>query len=523
MSCGLTRRHFLQAVATSTEILGAWGQHPAQGNQHKPNRLGDLDEYVEKAMVRWEVPGLAIAIVQEGKVIHARGYGVRGIGADAKVDAETVFCIASCTKAFTASAIAKLIDKANMQWDDPIAKHLRSFQLSDPELTARVTIRQALSHRTGLPTANMLWRSGAFASEEILSRLRWLKPVAAPGERFLYNNNMYLVLGKMVEQVSGRKWNDFLRNELIEPLGMKSTVADSSGIRGLENVAAPHASDNGKVQRIQPYCPDIIAPAGAIHSNVLDMAQWLTMHLEGGRSDGRQILSNARIEEMHTAPRRAEREAPAEPNVPRAPMSNYGLGWFFNDHADRRVIEHSGVQTGFVSWVAMMPEERLGLVVLANHHQTGLNSALRSWIFDACLGRPQRDWSEAVRADYSNGYQRLLREAKAQFDAKRPSVTRPSKPLSEYAGVYESKLYGPLRIKAGDDRLSLQFGTRFEGELKHWQDDTFRAAFPNPRLDDWLVTFAVKEGTVAVMQVQESPWAPAWYDDADDLGEFHRR
>lgn len=523
MSRGSSRRGFLQTVAASTGVLAVCGQHPGQAQQHGPDRLGGLDDYVERSMAHWEVPGLAIAVVQNGKLIHARGYGVRALGAGARVDAETVFSIASCTKAFTAAAIAKLVDDAKLQWDDPIAKHLPAFRLSDPDLTSRITIRHTLIHRTGLPRANMLWRNGAFDGDEIVARLRWLKPVAAPGERFLYNNNMYLVLGKLGEQVSGRKWNVFLRNELFEPLGMKSTAADSSGVRDRENVAAPHASDSGKVQRVQPYCPDVIAPAGAIHSNILDMARWLSMHLEGGRSDGRQILSNSRIEEMHTAPRRAVAKAPAEPQVPRAPISNYGLGWFFNDHAGRRVIEHSGVQTGFVSWVAMMPEERLGLVVLANHHQTGLNSALSSWIFDACLGRPQRDWSEAVRADYSNGYQRLLREAKAQFDAKRPPVTRPSMPLSEYAGVYESKLYGPLRIEAADDRLSLQFGTRFEGELKHWQNDTFQATFPNPRLDDWLVTFSVKEGAVAAMQVKESPWAPAWYDNADDLGEFLRR
>lgn len=518
-----TRRRFLQAVATGTGLLGAWGQHLANGNQPKSDRLAGLDDYVTLAMARWEVPGLAIAVVQDGKLIHARGYGIRSVEAGAKVDAETVFSIASCTKAFTAAAIAKLVDDAKLRWDDPIARHLRSFQLSDPELTARVTIRQALEHRTGLPTANMLWRNGAFDGDEILARLRWLKPVAAPGERFLYNNNMYLVLGRLVEQVSGRKWNEFLRDELFAPFGLKFTVADRSGIRGFENVAAPHASDGGKVQRLEPYCPDVIAPAGAIHSNVLDMARWLTMHLEGGRSDGRQILSNARVEELHTAPRRAEAKAPAEPQVPRAPISNYGLGWFFNDHAGRRVIEHSGVQTGFVSWVAMMPVERLGLVVLANHHQTGLNSALRSWIFDACLGRPQRDWSEDVRTDYANGYQLLLREAKAQFDAKRPAATSALRPRSEYAGRYESKLYGDLVVTAKNDRLSLQFGTRFEGELQHWENDAFRAVFPNPRLDDWFVTFVGKDGVVTGIQAKESPWAPAWYDDADDLGEFHRK
>jgi CubicO group peptidase (beta-lactamase class C family) len=335
---------------------------------------------------------------------------------------------------------------------------------------------------------------------------------------------MYLVLGKLVEQVSGREWNEFLRLELLEPLGMKSTTTDSARVQRLENVASPHASDTGKLERLKPYCPDVIAPAGAIHSNVLDIAQWLKFHLEGGQSDdGRQILSVARLAEMHTAPHRAEAESPAEPGVPRAPMSNYGLGWFFNEHVGRRVIEHSGVQNGFVSWIAMMPDDSVGLVILANHHRTGLNSALRSWILDSLLGRSPRDWSEEVRADYASGYQRLLREAKAQYETKHPPDSSPPRPLTEYAGRYSSKLYGELAIAARDDRMSLHFGTRFEGELQHWQNDAFRAIFPNPGLDDWLVTFSISGGKVARLHVKESPWAPAWYDDADDLGDFHRQ
>ncbi len=194
----LTRRRFLQAA--STGVVGAWVQHLAFGDQLASSRLVGLDDYVEKAMTRWEVPGLAIAVVQDGKVVHARGYGVRSVGEAAKVDADTVFPIASCTKSFTAAAIAKLIDDGKLKWDDPISKHLPRFQLFDAELTASVTIRQALSHRTGLPTANMLWRSGAFDGDGILARLRFLKPVAAPGEKFIYNNNLYLVLGKLVEQ-----------------------------------------------------------------------------------------------------------------------------------------------------------------------------------------------------------------------------------------------------------------------------------------------------------------------------------
>ena len=444
------------------------------------------------------------------------------MGASAPVDAETLFSLASCTKGFASAAIARLVDDGKLQWDDPIARHLPAFQLSSPELTSTVTIRHALAHRTGLPTANMLWRSGAFDSQEIVERLRWLQPVAAPGEKFLYNNNMYLVVGQVVERVSRQKWDDFLRTELFAPLGMKSTVADSSKLKGLENVASPHATDGGKLQRIERHCPDMIAPAGAIHSNVQDMARWLLLHLEAGRSGGQQVVSAARMAEMHTAPQPVAAQARTDPKLPRAPIANYGLGWFFNEYAGRKVVEHSGTQTGFVSWVAMMPQERLGLVILANHHRTGLNSALRSWLFDALLGRPERDWSEAVRTDYTNGYQRQLREAKAEFEGKRPPAAPLPRPLSEYAGTYESKLYGRVRITAETELLTIRFGTRFVGGLEHWQQDIFRATFANPRLDDWLVTFSIQDQEVVGLHIQESPWAPPWYEDADDLGNFRR-
>jgi hypothetical protein len=210
-------------------------------------------------------------------------------------------------------------------------------------------------------------------------------------------------------------------------------------------------------------------------------------------------------------------------DVPKAPISRYAMGWFVNDHAGHRVVEHSGTQSGFVSWMALMPGERVGVVILSNHHRTGINFALRSWIFDRLLKRPDYDWSRAVRKDYTQGWQRLLREAKAEFDAGRPPEKPASLQLADYAGAFESRLYGTIRVTERDGRLNLHFGTRFQGKLRAWQGDTFRAFFPNPRLDDWLVTFAVADRNVASLRVQEAPWAPSWYDDRDDLGEFVRR
>lgn len=519
ISLSPTRRRFLQTV--STGVVGALGQYPVFGNQLTPSRLGGLDDYAEAAMVRWQVPGLAIAVVREGQLVHARGYGVRSVNESAKIDAETVFPLASCTKSFTAAAIAKLIDNGKVNWDHPVAKHLPALRLSDAELTAKVTIRQALGHRTGLPTANMLWRNGAFDRDEIMARLRWLKPAAAQGEKFIYNNVMYLVLGKLVEQISGQTWNEYLRTELFAPLSMKSTFADSSGITDRKNVAAPHANNAGKLQRIDRYSPDVIAPAGAIHSNLLDMAQWLKLHLDGGTSDGRQLISKVHLAEMHTPPQPVEKRDPADSRDPRVSLENYGLGWFFNEQGGRQVVEHSGNSTGFVSWVAMIPEARLGMVILANQHNTGLNLALRIWILDALLGSTPRDWSEKVRSSFTKVLERFD-EAKTKYAENHPKETTLPQPLSEFAGRYTSPLYGDVVITELDGRLSLQFGTRFKGELQHWEKESFRAFFPNPRLDDWLVTFAIQDGRITGLRAKESPWAPADYNDADDLGDFHR-
>ncbi len=302
---------------------------------------------------------------------------------------------------------------------------------------------------------------------------------------------------------------------------MTATTAECSGIKDRKNVAVPHASDTGKLQRVSRYCPEAIAPAGAIHSNVLDMANWLKLHLDGGISDGRRIISKARIEEMQTAPQQAEKRDPADPRDPGVSMENYGLGWYFNDQGGRQVVEHSGHSTGFVSWVAMIPKERLGLVILSNHHNTGLNLALRIWILDALLGRPPRDWSEKVQSGFDKVWD-TFREAKAKYAANRPMETALPRHLPEFVGRYSSPLYGDVVITDKDGRLNLQFGTRFDGQLQHWKNESFRAFFPNPRLDDWLVTFATQAGRVTSLRVKESPWAPPDYNDADDLGEFHR-
>ncbi|MBI3862463.1 MAG: serine hydrolase [Planctomycetia bacterium] len=520
MSHRLTRREFVTVAGGAA--LAAGGLSEAARHARGAEALAGLDEFCRKAIAEWQVPGLALAVIGDGKLQLARGYGVRELGKGAPVTEDTVFSIASCTKSFTAAMLARLVDTGQLGWDDPLRKHLPEIILPTTAPGLEPSIRHALQHRTGLPTANMLWRSGEFGADEILRRVRWLTPMAAPGARMVYNNVMYLAAGKAAEHACGMPWGDFLRAEFFAPLGMTSTVTDSTQLATFDNLAAPHAPIEGKVQPITRYCPDVLGPAGTIHSTAVDMARWLILHLDRGRLGGRELLSAARVDEMHAPVEPTQAELSSK-GGPKAPISRYGLGWFVNEHAAETVVEHSGTQTGFVSWMALMPKKRLGVVILSNHHQTGLNYALRSWIFDRLLRRPEYDWISAIRADQSQGWRRLLREARAEFDARRPADLPPSRPLAEYAGDYESRLYGTIHVIAGEGQLKLKFGTHFHGDLKPWHGETFRAFFPNPRLDDWQVAFAISDGRVASLKVQEAPWAPQWYDDRDDLGEFVRK
>ncbi len=524
MPSGITRRKFVKATASATALaLEASLQTAATvRGANTADAIPGFDEYCQQAMADWKVPGMAVAVIRDGKLLLARGFGVRELGRDAPVDEQTIFSIASCTKPFTAALVGKLMDQGKLRWDDPLGKLVPGLVLPTIGDGFEVTIRHALQHRTGLPNANMLWRSGQLDADEILRRVRFLTPVAAPGEKMVYNNVMYLAAGKATEHVGGQPWGELIRTEFFEPLQMKRSVADSTKVEDFNNLAAPHATIDGHVTAIDRYYPEVIAPSGAIHSTAADMARWVMLQINKGRFEGQEILSAERVDEMHT-PVEPPPEDPSEKGVPKAMNSRYGLGWFANKHAGHETIEHAGAGLGFVAWMAFIPKERLGFVILSNLLQTGINYALRAWFLDRLLERPDRDWSRIALKDATQGWQRLLREAKAEFDAKQPPETPASRPLADYAGSYESELYGTIHVSEQDGRLKLRFGPRFHGELRSWQDDTFRAFFTNPLHHDWLVKFTVAESQVASLHVQEAPWAPTWYDDRDDLGVFVRQ
>lgn len=480
-----------------------------------------LDEYAEQARVQWKVPGLSIAIVKDGEVVSARGYGVCKAGEQARVTKETLFAIGSCTKSFTATALGLLVDTGNVKWDDPVRKHLPEFELFDPFLTRETTIRDLLAHRTGLELADLLWSKNEFSSDEIMRRLRHVKPKRSFRSRFSYNNLMYLAAGRVVEKVSGRSWDDFTRESIVNPLKMKSTTF---AFPSDKTIAWPHGVANGNVIpfEAEPNYSSAIAPAGSMWSSATDIAKWIRANLPAGENERGPLLRPETLHEMHS-PQAIISVRVKGTRYPLKQYASYGLGWFVEDYRGRKVVRNGGARNGFIAWIAMLPSERFGFVILANSHRTGINFALHHRILDEYLGEPAKDWSSIVLDDYTNGYYRMLRESRVDYAKKRQTDTKPDLALPNYSGTYRNGLFGDLSVHEVEDGLELRFGPRRIALLEHWQHNTFEANFNNRVVEDWHVTFEVTDdGQVESVTAVAAPWAMPWYDDATVVGKFSR-
>ncbi|MCS6805297.1 MAG: serine hydrolase [Acidobacteriota bacterium] len=454
--------------------------------------LRGFDEYVTKAMRDWEVPGLAVAVVKDDKIVLAKGYGVRKLGEPTPVDERTLFAIGSASKAFTTAALAMLVDEGKLSWDDPATKHLPGFQLFDPYVTRELTVRDLVCHRSGLERADLLWYGSAYDRQEILRRIRYLKPSWSFRSKFGYQNIMYLAAGQIVAAVTGRSWDDFIRERIFAPLGMSASNTSVTALSASNNVSTPHAKVDGKVQPIPWRNIDNVAPAGSINSNVVEMAQWLRLQLGEGMYQGRRLLSSGAIKEMH----RPQMILDPEPQwllfMRDAHFMTYGLGWFLHDYRGRKVVQHGGAIDGMSALVAMIPEEKLGVVVLINLSGAYLHSALVYRVFDAYLGAPARDWSTEVLSAFK-ALQEQQEAAQKKIEQARVMGTTPSLALPKYAGTYENEVYGQLKITEQNGKLLAQFSPAFIGELEHWHYDTFQAKWRNPLGSKTLVSFTLNE------------------------------
>lgn len=496
-------------IAAAILQLSAPGSAGAQATATPPARavsspavLREFDAYVAEAMKQWEVPGLAIAVVRNDTVVMAKGYGVRTIGRPERVDERTMFAIGSASKAFTAAAVAMLVDEGKVRWEDPATKYLPALKLYDPYATREITVRDLLTHRSGLVRGDMIWYGTPYDRSEILRRVRYLEPTWSLRSTFGYQNIMYVAAGEVAASVAGGTWDDVVRERIFVPLGMTSSLTSIVPLKDLPNVAAPHSEIDDTVRAIAYRNIDNVGAAGSINSHVVDMAQWLRLQLGNGSFEGVQLLSTATAAEAHTPQTIIRREGFWGLLHPESHFLSYGLGWFLADYKGRKLVHHGGNIDGMSALVAMLPEENTGVVILTNMNGTALTYALMYRLFDGYLGAPPHDWSGQLRTAIA-GFEQQGEAVEKKREEERVAGTRPSLSLSQYAGVYSDSMYGDARVQLENNRLVVRYGSAFTGDLEHWHYDTFRAQWRDRQLGRALVNFTLgTDGKARELQIE---------------------
>lgn len=484
----------------------------------------------ERARAAFEVPGLAVAVVKDGEVVLARGFGVRRAGGRDPVDADTLFGIASNSKAFTTAALAILADEGRLDWNDRVIDHLPQFRMYDPYVTREFTVRDLVTHRSGLGLGAgdlMFWPETTFTREEIIRGLRHLKPVSSFRAKYDYDNLLYMVAGELVPAATGQSWEEFVRQRIFLPLGMRRTNTSVHDFGSDPNVVSPHVRMDGRVHAVEWSGLDNVAAAGAINSSAADMSRWALAQLAGGEyrdAQGRpqRLFSEKQHREMWSP----QMPMPAPAPIPELPalqshFSSYALGWRVNDYRGHRIVGHTGAVLGNYSRVTLVPELGLGIVVLTNSQESAAHSALTWQIVDAWLEAPAFDWV----AGYQAYAERTRREAAQQVGAQaaaRNARSKPSLPLAAYAGKYRDPWFGEIELKQEGKGLVLHFpkSPRLVGDVEHWQYDTFAVRWRERTMEgDAYMTFDLKpEGGIRQMTMKAiSPLTDFSFDFHDLL------
>ncbi|MGQ0641760.1 MAG: serine hydrolase [Gemmatimonadaceae bacterium] len=447
-----------------------------------------LDAYIAKARADWKIPGLAVAIVRNDSVIFAKGYGVQKVEANVPVDDKTLFEIGSSSKSFTATIVAMLVSDGKMRWDDRLTTYLPSFQLQDPVANSQVTVRDALTHRAGLARAELSWMYAGVDRDELLRRMRFLKPAYDFRTRWLYQNVMFLAAGQAAGKAAGSTWEQLIQQRIFDPLGMSvSKPLAPRNYDGLTNVALPHAIRRDTVYTLTPMYMANIAPAGSIVSSARDMAQWLRFQLGDGVYNGKRLVSSAALRQTHT-PQMLIGGAADGDSVSR--FNTYGMGWMIQDYKRQLVWQHGGGTDGMTTAMGMLPDHRFGVVVLSNVYGGQLSDLLMRYIFDRQLGAPVKDLSAEALARRETQRRRADSVDRAQ-NAQRVAGGQPPLALSAYAGAYADSLYGEAMVSLTDGKLTMQRGD-FTAPLEYWNANNFRwGPLPSAAVASLFVKFDV--------------------------------
>jgi CubicO group peptidase (beta-lactamase class C family) len=458
------------------------GVDPAVTARHA---LVGFDSFVSEAIKAWEVPGLAIAIVKNGEVILAQGFGMRDVPNKLPVTSKTLFAIGSCTKAFTTFVMGTLVDQGKLDWDTPVRTYIPEIRFHDRVASELITPRDLVTHRSGLPRHDMVWYNASLSRKEVVQRLPYLEPNETFRNKFQYNNIMFMTAGYLVDRLTGATWEDAVRKRIFAPLAMTSSNFSVKDSQHTSDFAKPYDDRDDKIVEIPFRDITNAGPAGSINSNVEDMARWLVVHTNKGKIDGRQIISASLLADIH-APHMTTGESPERAEISPA---GYGLGWGVDDYRGHRRVQHGGGIDGFTAMTTLYPADGLGLIILANMNGSALPEMVSRHAADRLLALSPIDWSgEALKKKAKS--KEAAKAAKAKKDTVRRPGTSPAHPLAEYAGLYQHPGYGTVEVVLVDGKLHFRYNS-IEAPLDHWHYEVFNALKDpkDPAFENWKVQF----------------------------------
>ena len=458
---------------------------------------GQIDSVVLLALKTFNVPGMAVAVVKDGKVIHSKGYGIRSIKTNQPVDENTLFGVASNTKAFTSAALGILVDEKKLKWDDRVIDYIPEFTMYDPYVTREFTIRDLLTHRSGLGLGAgdlMIWPEDSRTLKEIIHNLRYLKPVSSFRSKYDYDNLMYLVAGEIVARVSGISYEDFIEKRIMQPLGMTMSSASFVRIKNNPNVIDPHVPIDGKLVVAERSDWTVSDAAGGIYTNIKDMSKWIIMHMNDGMyGSGQRLLSTDVHNEMWSPVTTQKLSSPGDYNTH---FSAYGLGWGLSDVKGYLRVSHTGSLMGMVTIVTLIPELKLGILVFTNQQSGGSMRAVTSFVLDRFLGVQGTDRIN----QYSLSEQKSFKNAETVTQAVWKDIEAVEKFNSEkidygaFTGDYSDKWFGNVSIteKIGKLWFTAEKSSKLSGEMFHFRANTFVVKWSDRTLDaDAFVMFVL--------------------------------
>ncbi|MDP6339242.1 MAG: serine hydrolase [Candidatus Marinimicrobia bacterium] len=439
-----------------------------------------LENRIIKINNDWDLPGLAVAIIKDNKVIYAKGFGVRELGKSTKVNEKTLFAIGSTTKAMTAATLAMLVDEKKLTWNDRVIDLLPGFRMYDAYATNEMQVKDLLTHKSGLTRGDMTWYASPRNQEEVMHSIRYLKPAYSFRSEYNYQNLMYLTAGILSGRIHGDSWHSIMNKRIFKPLKMKTSVTKTSQLSSRNNVARPHVKLDGRLQPIKDRNLDNISPAGSVYSNVLEMSNWIILNMNKGKFQGEQILSESVLNEMHKPQMHYSYRLgiPEEQNL--INFKTYGLGWAIDDYRGHKRISHGGGIDGFITSVGFLPDIELGWVVF-NNGGSMASYFVGNEIIDSFLGVSDKlDWS-AIGKEF-------VEKSTAQADSLLKDIesnlvknTSPRLANKGFVGEYSEEFYGELQVSQDGNKLVLSRGDALKGILEHWHYDTFRVNWDEPR------------------------------------------